>query len=1274
MKRNELHKSLIIALRKGTQSKYEKSNNDLDELNNNLNQKSAELIDLCAEIEKLEKDIDQFSGELPMQIKENEAAISSLRAKNIFLGINKEKNKLEEIKRIKSLEIDQKKQEVEQLRTIKNQIEEALDVAKQKAQNAFFLKKAKEATVEKIKNELEVATRNWQSADQSLSDLCVACKAEIDAQSNYVEELQDRAKKNTAQITINESNIISLRGSLERLKKQLEAKQTKKTLLEREIKSEKRKISQLKKELADIYVVLSDNNKKILALENELSKVNQTIENDAYEAKKDTGKLINIDSGSAQQMDNKRELLVENSNKLKKSADNGAVRLKGTEPIKIRQRMINLFNKLDEAYPDGIVFGLHRDHKKWGETVTELYRALGYESSTAFLNAYGYTIKTADPKAPLGRPKTVFAEDIIVELQRRYPNGSEFTSVVDLFAANTDLASKKKALANTAQEYFGMPLGKYLKYIGILRTNVSAEKEDVDYAFLLENFATIVKGKLSGRDYIPDSVEKLSKIFPDIDCSGAKKWIRHIYNDKSLDQFLQEKGILNATHNEAEEMQVCIDILKERYKDKPSLPTMLSELYAENSDLPIRNINKYIRDVLGESNTEKYYIKNKIFQGKPTDLQEYTYCSIFIEERNAVFYYRSKQKNISVGDYVVVDFGGYEATGKVKEVQQCLGIDAPWPVESTKTIIRVEKTRKINVTNITTNSQSENNNIKDMNIKNNNLNEIFEIKKIEKVPQKAEYLHCGESFSNPMDGERGFFGTVFRGLEKDIQRAKKICNRPWIYGDIEKTDLEGVFQFSVQYGAEEEIREILKTIPALKMVTFYVWWGGSCAVCYSHSGYPYITKFPNSLSMILHVPEVDDEPWIYRRSADEKGFFERVDYSGTMGMIHYAFPEEKDWNAINYITEIDGSLYKLTGYVGAKAELEATFSTDVKKIETNVSGKSFVLTGFGAKDEKKITDEIVSRGGVIKSSVSTKTDFVIFLSEYGQETSKLSKAKELNATGKNITILNEKQLTEFFRGVVQTQEVPADNSADVEVELAKIGFVVKNGLLKKYKGKDAEIVIPEIVTSISKNAFANNQTLRKVTFGKNVKKIGESAFESCPVLEEVSLNEGLTHIGVCAFRFCNNLKNITLPHSVSSIGGSSFRATAIESVKIPDKVTELDNWTFAECKQLKEVKMSQNIYRLYDIVFYKCEQLKEIEFPPSLRDIGEDTFQNCVSLEKVVFPEKAHFNHTKMEYDDGFYEVPKSLFYGCNKLVIYTTKGSCADEYAKKENLKVVYL
>lgn len=44
----------------------------------------------------------------------------------------------------------------------------------------------------------------------------------------------------------------------------------------------------------------------------------------------------------------------------------------GNEPENIRNRIDRLFAKLDEAYPDKVICGLNKDHKKWGETVTQL--------------------------------------------------------------------------------------------------------------------------------------------------------------------------------------------------------------------------------------------------------------------------------------------------------------------------------------------------------------------------------------------------------------------------------------------------------------------------------------------------------------------------------------------------------------------------------------------------------------------------------------------------------------------------------------------------------------------------------------------------------------------------------------------------------------------------------------------------------------------------------------------------------------------------------------
>ena len=135
-------------------------------------------------------------------------------------------------------------------------------------------------------------------------------------------------------------------------------------------------------------------------------------------------------------------------------------------PDNIRKRMETLFAKLDEAYPDKAIMRLNQDHKQWAKTVTELYRLLGYESPKDFLTAYGYTYGSTDDKG--GRPKKNPME-IIEELQRRYPNGTAFTTVDELKAANPDIASRFQSLRNKSNEYFGMPFTQYLRSIGLIK-------------------------------------------------------------------------------------------------------------------------------------------------------------------------------------------------------------------------------------------------------------------------------------------------------------------------------------------------------------------------------------------------------------------------------------------------------------------------------------------------------------------------------------------------------------------------------------------------------------------------------------------------------------------------------------------------------------------------------------------------------------------------------------------------------------------------------------
>jgi len=289
-----------------------------------------------------------------------------------------------------------------------------------------------------------------------------------------------------------------------------------------------------------------------------------------------------------------------------------------------------------------------------------------------------------------GRPAHNRSE-IIEVLKRRYPNGSEFTSADDLFAANPDLLPKLKTLKNTAKESFGMPLGKYLLSIGLINSKTQPKEEDLfDYEAYLKNFVLEMKRRLEKMDFVPTCTSKLPSSFADMDFKLAKKCVKKIYGqDKALDQYLQESRVLNMPDNEDIEMLDYVKILKTRYQKAECLPTKLGDLIDENPDLPIRKLNKYIREVIGETKTEKYYIRNNILKGKETDLIEYDYCEIKLDYESHPYSYISDIEDLQVGEKVIVEFGWHgKVIGEVISITTCLGLDAPWPVSQTSTILR----------------------------------------------------------------------------------------------------------------------------------------------------------------------------------------------------------------------------------------------------------------------------------------------------------------------------------------------------------------------------------------------------------------------------------------------------------------------------------------------------------------------------------------------------------------------------------------------------------
>lgn len=104
-------------------------------------------------------------------------------------------------------------------------------------------------------------------------------------------------------------------------------------------------------------------------------------------------------------------------------------------------------------------------------------------------------------------------------------------------------------------------------------------------------------------------------------------------------------------------------------------------------------------------------------------------------------------------------------------------------------------------------------------------------------------------------------------------------------------------------------------------------------------------------------------------------------------------------------------------------------------------------------------------------------------------------------------------------------------------------------------------------------------------------------------------------------------KDIKIPSSfqnykVTVVGHSLFNSPeeSIESVEIPDSVTEVQDYAFAANKNLTKVTLSKNLKVIGNNAFWACSKLTQIELPSTLKKIGVYAF-SATGLTSVTIPE-----------------------------------------------------
>lgn len=92
------------------------------------------------------------------------------------------------------------------------------------------------------------------------------------------------------------------------------------------------------------------------------------------------------------------------------------------------------------------------------------------------------------------------------------------------------------------------------------------------------------------------------------------------------------------------------------------------------------------------------------------------------------------------------------------------------------------------------------------------------------------------------------------------------------------------------------------------------------------------------------------------------------------------------------------------------------------------------------------------------------------------------------------------------------------------------------------------IDIPEGITSLGANAFANAEKLVNVNIPNSVTTIGSSAFVNCRALTNIELSNNVAIIGSNAFSSCTSLKTITINKSYASILGAPWGAPSTTQI------------------------------------------------------------------------------------------------------------------------------
>ena len=120
-------------------------------------------------------------------------------------------------------------------------------------------------------------------------------------------------------------------------------------------------------------------------------------------------------------------------------------------------------------------------------------------------------------------------------------------------------------------------------------------------------------------------------------------------------------------------------------------------------------------------------------------------------------------------------------------------------------------------------------------------------------------------------------------------------------------------------------------------------------------------------------------------------------------------------------------------------------------------------------------------------------------------------------------------------------------------------------------------------------------------------------------IKSIKLPNSVTNIGNYAFAECRSLTSVTIPNSVTNIGEGVFNAcSSLTSVTIPNSVTSIGGTAFGFCSNLTSVTIPNSVESIGYRAFWECSSLTSVTIPNSVTIIENYAFSGCTSLTSIT--------------------------------------------------------